>query len=80
MFVEQKLCEVKIFQLQSMSNAITCIDKRFVVKNTVISCLASRFDLLAAYCPDYSCLYSSNPRMKILHAKNRFKVARYDES
>ena len=31
MSIEQKMCEVKIFQLQAMSNAITCIDKRFVV-------------------------------------------------
>ena len=32
MSVEQKLCEVKIFQLQSMSNAIKCIDQRFAFK------------------------------------------------
>ena len=42
---EQKLCEVKIFQLQSMSNAIKCIDlhsrilnsERFALKNSDIA-------------------------------------------
>ena len=29
--IEQILCEEKFFQLQSMSNAITCTNKRFVV-------------------------------------------------
>ena len=42
---EQKLCEVKIFQLQSMSNAIRCIDQRFALKNSRISCLALIFNL-----------------------------------
>ena len=28
MSIEQNLCEVKIFQLQSMSNAIRCIDQK----------------------------------------------------
>ena len=32
---KQKLCKVKIFELQTMS-----IDERFAVKNSVISCLA----------------------------------------
>ena len=45
-------------------NAITCIDKRFAVKNSGISCLALIF-------------YLSNPRMTILHAENRFKVAKH---
>ena len=34
MSIEQKLCEVKIFQLQSMSNAIRCINQRFAFKNS----------------------------------------------
>ena len=34
---EQKLCQVKIFQLQSMSNAIRCIDQRFALKNSDIA-------------------------------------------
>ena len=38
--IEQKLCEVKIFQLQSMSNVIRCRDKRCAFKNSGISCLA----------------------------------------
>ena len=45
MSIEQKLCEVKIFQLQSMSNAIRCIDQRFVFKNSGISCPALIFNL-----------------------------------
>ena len=46
-----------------MSNSIIWINKRFVVKNSDVSCLALIFNL-------------SNPRMTSLHAKNRFKVAR----
>ena len=53
---KQKLCKVKIFQLQSMSNAIRGIDQRFSFKNSGISCLALIFNL-------------SYPRTKILHAK-----------
>ena len=37
---EQKLCLVKKFKLQSMSNAIKYIDKRFTVNKSGISCLA----------------------------------------
>ena len=40
MSIEQKLFEVKTFQLQSMSNAIKCIDQRFAFKNSRISFLA----------------------------------------
>ena len=32
---QQKLCKVKIFQLQSMSKSIRCINKRFVFKISV---------------------------------------------
>ena len=39
MSIEQKLCEVKIFQLQSMSSAIICIDHRFAFKNSSIFCV-----------------------------------------
>ena len=38
-------CDVKIFQLQSMPNAIRCIDKMFVFKNSGISSLALIFIL-----------------------------------
>ena len=38
--IEQKLCEVKKLQLQSMSNKIRCIDQRFACENSRISCLA----------------------------------------
>ena len=51
---EQILCKVKIFQLQSMSNEITCINQRFAVKKSGISCLALIFVL-------------SNLRRTILH-------------
>ena len=50
-----------------MSKAIRCINQKFVFKNSGISCLALIFNL-------------SNPRTTILFEKNRFKVARYDES
>ena len=62
MSIEQKLCEVKMFQLQSMSNAITCINKRLAVENYGASCQALIFNL-------------SNLRTTILMAKNKFKVA-----
>ena len=39
MSIEQKLCKVKIFQLQSMLNEIRGIDQRFVLENSGISCL-----------------------------------------
>ena len=56
MSIEQKLCKVKIFQLQSMSNAIKCIDQRFAFKNFAISCLALIFNL-------------KNPSTTVLYAK-----------
>ena len=59
--IELNLCEVKIFLLQSLSNAITCIDQRFADKDSGISCLALIFNL-------------SNPNRTMLHAKNQFKV------
>ena len=40
MSIGQVWCKDKIFLLQSMSNAIRCIDKRFAFKNSGISCLA----------------------------------------
>ena len=45
MSIEQKLCEVKIFQLQSMSNVIRCIDQRFAFKNSRVSCLVLIFKM-----------------------------------
>ena len=56
MIIEQKFCEVKIFQLQSMSNLIRCIVQRFAFKNSRISCLALIFNL-------------NNPRTTVLLAK-----------
>ena len=71
MINEQKLCEVKIFQLQSMSNAIRYINQRFAFMNSGFSCLALIFNL-------------SYLRSTILHAKKRLQVAKhfkwYDES
>ena len=43
--IEPKLCEEKVFQLQSKLNAIICIYERFAVKNSGISCLALIFNL-----------------------------------
>ena len=45
MGIFQKLCKEKIFQLQSKSNAITYVDKRFELKNSGISCLALIFQV-----------------------------------
>ena len=67
MRIEQKLCKENFFSIQYMSNAITCINKRFAVNNSCIYCMILVFNL-------------SNPRIKILHAKTWFKVAKYDES
>ena len=64
MIVEQKICEEKKFQLQSMSNAITCIDKRFADNNSSISCLTIIFTL-------------SNQTLTILHT---IFLDKYDES
>ena len=66
MSIERKLCEVKIFQLQSMSNAIRCIDQRFAFKNYRISCLALIFNL-------------NNLSTTVLYTKNWLQVAKYDE-
>ena len=61
---ERKLCGVKIFQLQSMSIAIRCVDQRFAFKNSGIACLALIFNL-------------SYPRSTILHAKKLMQVAKH---
>ena len=63
---EQKLCEVKIFQLQSMSNAVRCIDQRFAFKNSGISCLALIYNL-------------NNPRTAVMYEKNCLQVAKYNK-
>ena len=56
MIIDEKLCEVKVFQLQSMLNATKCMDQRFAFKNSRISCLALIFNL-------------KNPSMTVLYAK-----------
>ena len=43
---EQKWCKVKKFQLQSMLNAIKCINQRFALKNSGFSCLSLIYDHL----------------------------------
>ena len=53
---KQKLYKVRIFQLQSMSNALRCIDQRFAFKNSGSSCLALILNL-------------SNLQMTILHTQ-----------
>ena len=55
---------VQIFQLQSMSNAIRCINQSFVFKNFGISCLALISNL-------------SNLRTTILHAIKRMHLAKH---
>ena len=50
--------------IHSMSNAIKCINQRFVFKNSGISCLALIFNL-------------NNLRMTILHAKKLLLVAKH---
>ena len=42
---EQKMCEVKMFQLKYMLNATRCINQRFAFKNSGIVCLALIFNL-----------------------------------
>ena len=59
MSIGQKLCKVKIFQLQSMLNAIRGINQRFAFKNSRISCLA-RLALIFKL---------KNPSMTVLYAK-----------
>ena len=51
----------------SMSNAIRCINQRFVFKNSRISCMALIFNL-------------NNPRMTVLYAKYQLQVAKHDDS
>ena len=55
------VCEVRKFQVQSMLNAIICINKRFEVKNSGIPCPALIFNL-------------SNPGMTILLNPGRNKA------
>ena len=59
----QKTCGEKIFQHQSMSNAMTCFDQRFAVKNSGVYSLASLFD-------------SSNPNIKIPASKQLVQVCK----
>ena len=61
MSIEQIHCYGKIFQLQSFPNFMICIEKKFAVKNSGVSCLASILDL-------------SNPNMKILHCGCTWKI------
>ena len=63
MTIEQKLCEVKIFQIQYMSNAIKCTDQRFAFKNFRISCKNSGISCLALI------FNLSYPRKTVLYAK-----------
>ena len=56
MSIEQKLCKVNIFQLQSLSNVIRCINQRFALKNSRILSLALIFNL-------------NNLRTTVLYAK-----------
>ena len=68
--LEQKMCKEKIFQIQSMSNAIIRVEQKFAVKSSGVFCLTD-FDLE---------IRLEQSEMKILQSKNPLKVARYDES
>ena len=57
----------KVFQLQSMSNAMIFVYQSFAVNNLSAYCLVLIFDL-------------SNPKMKVQQAKNGFKFTKFDES
>ena len=71
MSIEQKLYEVKIFQLpihvdcDKINQSKVCND--FAFKNSHISCLALVFNL-------------KNQSMTVLYAKNQLQVAKYDKS
>ena len=43
--IEPKMCNVKIFQLWTMSNAKKCVDQSFAVKNFIVSRATSTIDL-----------------------------------
>ena len=55
-----QLCEVKIFQLQSMLNVIRCIGQRFAFKNSGILCDFVSVALIFKL---------KNPSMTVLYAK-----------
>ena len=60
MSYRQKLCQVKIFQLHSMSNAIRCINQCFEFESSVFLCLTLIYNL-------------SNLRTTILHSKKQLQ-------
>ena len=74
MSIEQKLCEVKIFQLQSMLNALRCINERFAFKNSCISCLALIFKLKNL---SITVLY---PKKSVAGGEMQQVIYKYDES
>ena len=43
--IEENLCKEEKFQLQSMSNAITCIDERLVKNSGLSLIILSGFDI-----------------------------------
>ena len=69
MSTKQNMCKEKIFQLRSMSNAITYLKK---------VCSQEFWYILSGL--DIQHEQSQIPRMKIQHASNSFKVVKYDMS
>ena len=67
MSIEKKLREVKIFQLQSLSNAIRCIDQRFALRILVFRVW-----------PWYS-IWTIREQQACMQ-KNPLQVAKYNES
>ena len=62
-----QLCKEEIFQIQSISNDVICLNKRFAFKNAGMSYLTLMI------------FNVSTPKMKILHEKI-VKVGRHDQS
>ena len=71
---EQKLCEVVIFQLRSMPNAIKCIDQ-VLQSRILVYCCSQEFWYIVS-CLD---IKLEHLRTTIVTAKNRFKVAKCEE-
>ena len=84
---EQKLCKVKKFQIQSMSNAMRCIDQRFAFMNSRFSCLALIINLnhwrttilyakkICCRCR-YTCCYTCRSHRRTVSCDSRASTSR----
>ena len=64
MSIEQLLCKVKKIQLQSISNAIRCIDHRFAFKNYAIACIQ----------PELSEIDNSAPKKAVRNSSSNMTI------